>query len=93
MDTRAASSLKLELDANLQSIFASIRGSLPENTAAGQSPFPAQTKKFRQKTICDMKTASLTAGFSASAASQGWAATEFHIGLPSPATLGNLQRG
>jgi hypothetical protein len=39
----AASSLKLELDANLQSIFASIRGSLPENTAAGQPPFPAQT--------------------------------------------------
>jgi hypothetical protein len=40
-----------------------------------------------------MKTASLAAGFSASAASQGWATTEFHIGLPSPATLGNLHRG
>jgi hypothetical protein len=31
------------------------------------------------KNYCDMKTASLKAGFSASAASHGWAAAEFQI--------------
>jgi hypothetical protein len=53
-ETSAASYLKLELNADLQSIFASIRGSLPENTAAGQPPFRGTIpcpKKFRQNYV------------------------------------------